>query len=186
MLTTKTQVKELRAELKDLGYSNRKISIKHEYCGYSESVSVTIKDLTVPISQIEPLVTKLKYIRYDEVTQEVLEGANTYVNVQYDSELLYSAIDERLERAQKIIDLTKKKNTEFLLFETDTTEIIMIPRSHIIGVLSIRRKGEVIAAIDTNYTVCQTVYDIARFLVNYDFQIEKTCTATTVQDTVTN
>lgn len=99
--------KAIRNELKKCGYSNRKVSVKHEYGGYSSSIRVTVKDLSINLAWIRKIAYRYKDIDYDEVTQEILEGGNTYVFVDYDYMILDEAITKKEAEAEKILDSIK-------------------------------------------------------------------------------
>lgn len=99
--------KAIRNELKKCGYSNRKVSVKHEYCGYSSSIRVVVKDLSINLAWIRKIAYRYKDIDYDEVTQEILEGGNTYVFVDYDYTILEEATTEKEAEAKKILDSIK-------------------------------------------------------------------------------
>lgn len=81
----------LRKELKDKGYSSRKVGVRHEYCGYSSSIRVTIKDLSIDKEEIKAIANKYRDVDYDERTGEILAGGNTYVFVDYDWKLKYAS-----------------------------------------------------------------------------------------------
>jgi len=80
--------KEIRDAFKTLGWNNRKVSVKHRYCGYSDAIDITIKSFDIDAKKVEEIAKKKQSVRYDEVTGEPLLGANTYVNVKFDDELL--------------------------------------------------------------------------------------------------
>ena len=80
--------KEIRDAYKALGWNNRKISVKHRYCGYSDAINITIKSFDVDLEKAKEIAEKKQSLRYDEYSGEPLLGANTYVHVGFDRELL--------------------------------------------------------------------------------------------------
>lgn len=98
--------KDIKKLLKEKGFDTKKISVKHRYCGYSESFDITIKDINININEIENIIKSLEYYERDERTGEILEGGNTYIFTQYD----FDTIKEANEKYnQKIIDIIEKE-----------------------------------------------------------------------------
>ena len=93
--------KEIRRIIKEkFGYNSRKVSVRTR----SGEINITVKDLSIPVKPIEEEAKKFQSIRRDEITQEILLGGNTYVNVGYDHNLIQEAKDARLEEAKSIIE----------------------------------------------------------------------------------
>ena len=67
---------------KELGYNARQVSVRQHPCGYSDSFTFTVRDATVDIKKVEAFAHQFESIRRDEYTQEILSGANTYVNTR--------------------------------------------------------------------------------------------------------
>nr|DAS74595.1 MAG TPA: Large polyvalent protein associated domain 29 [Caudoviricetes sp.] len=91
-MTTKEMAQVLREELKKAGYNNRKLSIKSGYCGYSSHIDITIKfeiegnpRENEEVIKIKNIAQKFKQIDRCDVTGEILEGGNTYVNLYYNN-----------------------------------------------------------------------------------------------------
>lgn len=96
---------DVKNYLKEQGYETKKISIRVTYSGYgSISITITLKDLKLNRAELDNVVSKkYKNIRYDEHVQgEILEGCNTFVNCEYDYDLLEAAINKQLPKAKKI------------------------------------------------------------------------------------
>lgn len=94
-MTTKEMAQVLREELKKAGYNNRKLSIKSGYCGYSSHIDITIKfeiegnpRENEEVIKIKNIAQKFRQIDRCDVTGEILEGGNTYVNLYYNSYVL--------------------------------------------------------------------------------------------------
>lgn len=106
--------KMIRDKIKaELGYNSRQVSIRSGDCGYSDYTKITVKDLSCDIDAIKQIAKSFESIRYDEYCGEILSGANTYINIEYDWEILRKAEEAELENAEKAIkdasDLTKRK-----------------------------------------------------------------------------
>lgn len=76
---------------KELGLKPKDISIRIENCGYSESIRVEIKNLLISKSDIENKLAKYRDVGRCEVTGEILQGGNTYVTVNYNSDSMKAA-----------------------------------------------------------------------------------------------
>lgn len=98
--------KEIKNYLKEKGIDTRKVSIRHEYPGYSEAFNITIKDINVSASEVEKLAKHFEYYETDERTGEILAGGNTFIYVNYD----YDIIKELNEKYnQDVVDIIKKE-----------------------------------------------------------------------------
>lgn len=93
---------EVRTALKTAGYSAKQVSARQSSRGYSESVSVRIKDMNVPFSAIEEIVKSFRFQRYDEgPSGEPLLGGNCYVRVDFDHDAARSVETELLAKVEK-------------------------------------------------------------------------------------
>lgn len=170
------QASKLRNELKSRGYSNRKVSVNHNYGGYSASIHVTIKDLSIPLREIHELASRYQSVTYCDRTGEVLEGGNTYVQVNYDYELLENATENKLEEAKQLIKELegKKENFGEILFQTSELDIYLYKSaSYDRTICSIHFENKDGSYNETKATYCFNEYDLARFLVLYENQIKE-------------
>lgn len=105
--------KAIRERIKmELGYTSRQVSVKSYDCGYSDATRITIKDLSCDFEAIEKIAMSFESIRYDEYSGEILAGANTYITVNYDWEVLHNAEKAELENAEKAIGDADFENSE--------------------------------------------------------------------------
>lgn len=88
--------KELRThitkELKEKGFKQRTdytLSIK-DYGYANTSIKVRVKNPKIDKREIEAILIKYQDVDYDERTQEILQGCNTFVEVRYE----YGIFDE--------------------------------------------------------------------------------------------
>lgn len=118
-MTNKELGQAIRKALKERGWNSRAVSVRVSDAGYSTSVSVKIKDMTINKREVEKIVNAHESIRYDEYSGEILEGANTYVFVEYDWEAMRDASRAYMEQAQEIIDNNKEADTATEVLERD-------------------------------------------------------------------
>lgn len=78
-MTLTEKAKQLRGELKEIGYNSKQISVRSK-----DGLSITIKDFSIKFREIAPLVRKYEHIRRDQITGEILCGGNTFVSIGYD------------------------------------------------------------------------------------------------------
>ena len=105
-MSVKDKAKAIRTALKEkYGITSRQVSVRGRYCGYSEAIDVEIKDYNIPalITEIEKIANEFESIRYDEHNGEILAGANTYVNVSYNDEMIERESKKYIPLAKKII-----------------------------------------------------------------------------------
>lgn len=75
-----TTAQKIRAELKGLGITNKQVSVRTS----NGSVRVVILDLNINKQTLEDQVRKYESYEVCEFTQEILQGGNTFVFVDYD------------------------------------------------------------------------------------------------------
>lgn len=109
IMTIKDKTKAIREDLKKHGISNRKVSVRGDHIVYDDYIDVTIKDLTVSKKLVDKIVSKYNSIRYDQYSGEILQGLNTFINVEFDWYKLNDASEKLLPLAKKIKE--KYKNT---------------------------------------------------------------------------
>lgn len=78
---TTEKAKTIRQELKQLGYNNKKVSVRCD----GGSINVTLKFIpnTEQVKEVKKVAEKFEKIHYDEATGEILSGGNTFVFVEY-------------------------------------------------------------------------------------------------------
>ena len=80
-LTNQSTSDKIRAVLKTQKITNRQVAIRTRS---SQSVDVRVKDFSIDIEQLKQQVAEFESIRYCEYSQEILQGGNTFVFVEYD------------------------------------------------------------------------------------------------------
>ena len=80
--------KKIVRELKNMGYSNRKIGVSSHYFITGSYFNVTIKDANIDKHEIELALEKYESIDRDVATCEIMQGPeNVFVLVDYDYRL---------------------------------------------------------------------------------------------------
>lgn len=103
MLPLKEKAAAIRAELKTYGINSKQVSVKGRFCGYSDSIDITVKDLTANINLIESIANDWEHIDRDERTYEILSGGNTYINFSIDYQATRAEAPKYFETARKWI-----------------------------------------------------------------------------------
>lgn len=83
MKTCREVTNAMKAALKKASIDTRFISIRHKWCGYSESYRVEIKTEAIDREKVRRICNNFESIDRDERTGEILAGGNTYVWVDY-------------------------------------------------------------------------------------------------------
>lgn len=114
--------------LKDQGVDTRKLSVTSDSWFGGQSFRVVIKDLSVDIKQVSNLVLpKFRNVRVDEHTGEILEGGNTYVNIEYDFETITEALEERTQEIKSVYD--KDSITDEVVLRENDNFIVSVNNS---------------------------------------------------------
>lgn len=111
-MTDKELRKQIKSELKTAGYNAREISVSVKCAGYDTAIRVTIKNPYINADTVKEIVNNYEQVSYDEVTGEILQGANTYVRVSYEygifeqvSEAFETLAKEAIEKAAEIVEI---------------------------------------------------------------------------------
>lgn len=114
-MTSFDTVQQIREELKKNGFNRTLVTVKNMPCGYSTSIQVTVRKLSISLKEIEAIVLPFSYVDYDERTHEVMMGGNTYINCSYRDGLIESQSDEHLQQAtliwEKLIETNNNINS---------------------------------------------------------------------------
>lgn len=102
ILSNREISKAIQEKLKAAGVPRSAYSISVRSCGYSDSVKIEIKDMTVRIDDVKRVAFQYQSIGRDERTGEILEGGNTYVFIQYSFDALQAAHEKYLALAEEI------------------------------------------------------------------------------------
>lgn len=94
-MTAKETAEIIRKELKKLGYGSNKLSVRSGYRGYSAFVDVTVKFPIEGIAReneelinIKRAIRKFEEIDRCDVSGEILQGGNTYINLLYNGYII--------------------------------------------------------------------------------------------------
>lgn len=103
----------IRKELKKLGFTSKQISVRTEPSRIDTIVKIKIKDLSVPAAKIRNLVEKYKKIDRDQLG-EILMGGNTFIDIDFDEEIIQKEKQAYLKEAKIVSERIKKKKSVML------------------------------------------------------------------------
>ncbi|GIJ95429.1 hypothetical protein CAPN002_26470 [Capnocytophaga stomatis] len=85
-MNTQEKLNAIRTQLKELGYSNRQISVQQKFAGFEEVIRIIFKFMPSDelFEQVKQLARKYKSVDYCERSGEILSGGNTFVDVSID------------------------------------------------------------------------------------------------------
>lgn len=90
--------------IKELGYNSRQVSVKSDGCAFR----VTVRDPKINMQKVEAAVKPLEDISYDEATQEILSGGNTFIFVYASDEVKEAWANEYLPALEAIAGQVEK------------------------------------------------------------------------------
>jgi len=86
MTTAAQDCKAIRTELKKIGISNRRVSVRAENYSMGSSIHVEIKDATIAMSTVKAIAEAHEKIDRCEITGDILSGGNRYLHISYSPE----------------------------------------------------------------------------------------------------
>jgi hypothetical protein len=113
---SKEKTAAIRKELKEAGYSSRQVGVRGRCSLYDYTIDVIIKDLNVNESVVKSIAQKFEKIDYCQASGEILAGANDYVFVKYDHDLMHNEIEKNLDVGTDLWNTIKNatENTELI------------------------------------------------------------------------
>lgn len=87
-MSTVEAAAHIRSELKKLGISSRKVSVKSDLYSMGSSIRILIKDGSIKKSTVEKIARGAEQIHWDHFAGEILSGGNRFVDVEYSMEAL--------------------------------------------------------------------------------------------------
>ena len=90
----------IRDALKKAGWKRSEVTVAKGRGGYDAVYHVTVKNLKLPIENVEKVAKKFEKLDWDDRTGELLAGGNTVIFVEYDWKA-ESAEQKRLAPAMK-------------------------------------------------------------------------------------
>lgn len=82
--STKRPADILREQFKAAGFNARQVSIRHEYYSLGSSITVTVRDVRLPLKLAKRIAEGQERIHRCEYSGEILGGCNRYVEVRHD------------------------------------------------------------------------------------------------------
>lgn len=126
ILSNKELSKGIQNDLKAAGVKKSAYSIRVKNAGYSTSITIELKDLSIRIEKVEKIANKRESIRYDEYCQEILEGGNTFVNVRYDYDALNAARAPFMEKAKELTNNPPAKYSGVTIMEKGQKRLVFM------------------------------------------------------------
>jgi hypothetical protein len=102
----KELAKELRSQLKELGYNRTMVSVTSDY----NSINVAVKSIDVDFKKVAELANSYEKLDRDEMTGEILQGGNTYVYIDYSETLMEILKNKYMDKAKEIFEAIQKSN----------------------------------------------------------------------------
>lgn len=115
----------IRKTLKESGFTSKDVSVRVRSALYDTSVSITVKNPTVRLSEVENIVKKFSEVEYDEHSQEVLAGCNVYVHCQYEYGIFKEASQALLPIAEMVLS-NKEKYSGHAIADNDKKTVHII------------------------------------------------------------
>ena len=165
ILTNKGRSSAIRIELKKLGYNSRQVSVRSGYCGYSDYTDITIKDLKADRKAIEKACKKFQSIDYDSASGEILQGANTFINVKYDYGIMRNAIEEKIKEDDFNSFIAGIETEQKTIEKSNANYIIYKQGDFYCMVCSKNKDGCGVFIIHPTDNVEQFKYSLAKYLV---------------------
>ena len=107
-MTNKELGNAIRKELKAEGITSKDVSVRVRNSLYDTYADVKIKNPRVRKTEVEEIVKKFEEIDRDTRTYEILQGANTFVLVDYESGIIEEAANELLPIAEMVLNNKEK------------------------------------------------------------------------------
>lgn len=126
ILSNKELSKAIQNDLKAAGVKKSAYSIRVKNAGYSTSITIELKDISIRLEKVEKIANRRESIRYDEYCQEILEGGNTFVNVRYDYDALNAARAPFMERARELTEKPPAKYNGVTIMEKGQKRLVFM------------------------------------------------------------
>jgi hypothetical protein len=129
-MTAREIAEEIRKNLKKYGITSRQVSVRAKTHLLDTSIEVRIKDLKVSKKLVEAAAKKYEYIRWDDYTNEILAGCNTYVVVNFDYKVLREKAEKFRETARKILEEKDKYKKDELMKLAEKENLVILYQPH--------------------------------------------------------
>lgn len=91
---------KMREALKKAGFKRNQVTVSKGRGGYETVYHVTVRDVRLPLDNVEKVTKRFENVDWDERTGEILSGGNTFIRVEYDYKA-EAAEQKRLAKAMK-------------------------------------------------------------------------------------
>ncbi|EIV99884.1 hypothetical protein [Thermoanaerobacter siderophilus] len=121
---------EIRKNLKKHGITSKQVSVRAKTYLLDKSIEVRIKDLKVSKKLVEAFAKKYEYIRWDDYTDDILAGGNTYVTVDFDYKTLREKAEKFRNTARKILKEKDKYKKDKLMRLAEKEDLMLLYQPH--------------------------------------------------------
>lgn len=129
-MTAREIAEEIRKNLKKHGITSRQVSVRTKTYLLDKSIEIRIKDLKVSKKLVEAAAKKYEYIRWNDYTNDILAGCNTYVAVDFDYKVLKEKAEEFKETARKILEEKDKYEKDELMRLAEKEDLVVLYQPH--------------------------------------------------------
>ena len=124
MTTAAESAKIIRTALKSIGISNRRVSVRAENYSMGSSIHVEIKDATVAMSTVKPIVETQERIDRCSITGDILSGGNRYIHVAYSTEASEQRAAPYVDAVREAMNAVGEEKTTALVSITGTPVLV--------------------------------------------------------------
>lgn len=108
-MTNKELSQTIRAELKKHGYTSKMVSISIRSGGYGDTyIKAKVKDPKTDRSKVKAVLLRYRDVDIDERSQEILQGGNTFVTVDYEYGIFDAVAADWIPMAREAYDSGKE------------------------------------------------------------------------------
>ncbi|ERM90914.1 hypothetical protein O163_13345 [Caldanaerobacter subterraneus subsp. yonseiensis KB-1] len=129
-MTAREIAEEIRKSLKKHGITSKQVSVRVKTYTFDDTIEVRIKDLTVSKKLVEAIAKEYEYVRWDDFTNEILNGGNIYVSVDFDYKALREKAKEFTEVAKRILKEKNKYKGDELMRLAEKEDLVVLYQPH--------------------------------------------------------
>lgn len=108
-MTNKELSQTIKTELKKHGYTSKTVSVSVRSGGYGDTyIKAKIKDPKIDRSKVKAILLRYREVAIDERSQEILQGGNTFVAVDYEHGIFDAVAADWVPIAREAYDSGKE------------------------------------------------------------------------------
>lgn len=156
---TKLTSKEVKTFLKEQGYNTKGIGVSVKHLGYSDTyITVTLKTIETAkkMDEIDTILhQQYENVSHCNITHEILQGCNTFVIVNLDTDKIEQESESYIEQAKKMYNL-------IMFAELDETYRVTLNEEKGIDLLKANflNSGLAIVQKNTSLRVVKDIYSV--------------------------